>query len=109
MIPIEIRDYYRRWQREDGQRSPPLLPQRLPVGPQVSGVQPHDLFVREGLQFRCLVKATGPGGARGYAWSDWQSVPVALEGYTDGAGGGPAEPGQEKAPGQDAPGAAAGG
>ena len=92
--PIEMREYYRLWTRDDALRG--TLPQRLPVGPLVNGFQPHDLFVRVGLQYRCLAPHY-LNGAKTYLWGEWQDCPIALQGYmgADGesASGAPKEKG----------------
>jgi hypothetical protein len=71
-LPIELREYFRRWQREDYTQN--LSPIKLQTG---SAERPVDIFVRVGLQFRCLVKNPD----RTLEWSEWQGVPVVLEGY----------------------------
>jgi hypothetical protein len=74
--PIELREFYRLWLREDALRG--VAPVRLPTGPLVDGVQPFDLFVRVGLQYRTLGRVE-KSGAKAYEWSEWQDCATVLE------------------------------
>jgi len=86
--PIELRDYWRLWTRDDALHN--VAPQRQAVGPQA-----WDLFVRVGLQYRVLAPST-VDGRKVYAWSDCLPCPLVLEGYSDHAPQGGGEPGEKK-------------
>jgi hypothetical protein len=78
-LPLELREYYRLWTREDAMRG--LVPLKLPTGPVVGGHQPFDLFVRVGLQYRGMVKSVLDDGHATTGWSAWMDCPTVLEGY----------------------------
>lgn len=81
-IPIEIRQRWRLWTREDAKKG--IMPQKLATGPEVNGQQPFDLFVMVGLQYRTHQKVF-LNNAKTIQWSDWIDVAISKEGYDDAA------------------------